>query len=595
MPALQSIAERFAAVVDAQPDASAVRGQTSELTYAGLDAASERIAKHLGAAGLPRSALVGVQLARRPEQVAVLLGILKAGLAYVPLDPHAPQDRRESLLNAAGCRLLITLDSDPGPTLARSLPRLDARELLANDAAAAQRLVEVDVPAEDLAYVIYTSGSTGEPKGVLIEQAGVVLLAEASSSFYRSLGVRSQFQFFPLAFDGSVCEMFYPILTGLELVVAHEDLRVLDADELLDSLEQLEVDSLITTPSFLARATPRPRRHPSVITVAGERCPPALARRWATEVTLVNAYGPTEATVAATMGIVPAGADTVDIGLPLSHVELTIIEDGAAQPPGEVGEIHLTGPAVARGYHNRPSETAAAFSFPSPGSGGSRTYRTGDLGRRRPDGRIEFLGRRDDQVQVRGFRVEPSEIEAAIEQLPGVSAAAVVAVGEGADRRLDALVLSQSPDLDLLEIRSRLRSSLPEHLVPSRLHRCEHLPYLPSGKLDRQEAARQCQAAAPPEAPDTVPDGDLIASLWMRALGGITVSETDDFFDLGGQSVLAARVVRDLRKLLGIQLPIETLYKNPVLADFRRAVEDATRFQRTVGSGRPVNQALTDS
>jgi amino acid adenylation domain-containing protein len=572
----QSITARFEDVAGRAADAVAVSGRGMRLTYDVLNRSANRLARQILSCGVRPEDRVGFQVARGPEQVIVMLAILKAGCAYVPLDPAYPEERTSFMLDDSACPLVISAGTElpESVTAGRSHLNLDLRtggDLPADDSNLSQ------VEPSSLAYVIYTSGSTGRPKGVLIEHRGVVLLADSLAQFYADYHVRRHYQFFSLTFDASVWEVFFSLLNGLELVVDSNGPAVLEPDELLDMLDAAGVDCFMTTPSYLARATPRPRPNLRTITVCGEACPPSLAAGWSRHCRFVNAYGPTENTVAATMAEVDGSDERMSIGWPLPHVEVLVLEGGRPVADGEVGQLHLAGPAVARGYQRRPELDAAAFvPDPRPGAGNARMYRTGDLGVRRDDGQFEYLGRVDDQVKIRGFRVEPSEIEARLRELERVADAVVVAFGGQASKSLAGFIRATG-ELDMDVVRRELQARLPAYMVPLVLDEVDEFPALPSGKINRRALSERAEAAygdrvAAGEAGDS---GSVVADLWKEALGRESVADADDFFALGGQSVLASQVVGRTRERLGIELPLRTIFENSTLGAYRTAVDRA--------------------
>lgn len=573
-----SITGAFEAVVRARPDAPALFDGGRSVSYDALNRAANRLARAIAGHGLPREALVAVHMPRGPRQVVAVLATLKAGAAYLPLDPSHPEERRRLVLDDAACALVLSAGPKPSPSLlaGRAHLDLDALDLPADDT----DLDPVDPGA--LAYAIHTSGSTGIPKGVLVEHRGVVLMAREYARVVGAPSGARHYLFFPLHFDGSVADIFFPLLAGLELVVDPEGPAGMEADELLDRLAAWNVWSVVVTPSYLARAQARPRPGLAALIVAGEPCPPDLARCWAGCGRLVNAYGPTEATVVAAMGEIAADDPTVTIGNALRYVELLLL-DGSGLPvaDGQIGEIVLAGPALARGYRNRPDLTAAAFVPRFPGDPqGPRMYRTGDLGRRRPDGRFEHCGRLDDQVKIRGVRIEPAEVEAHLRGLAGVEQAVVVAAGEEGDRFLAGFVRAPGCDGDAL--RRALRARVPPFLVPRIVEILPHLPLLPSGKTDRDALRRFAVARTRPAEPPTAAatPAAALAEIWQDVLARDRAKPNDDFFALGGDSLQAARLVGRVRDRFAVRLPLRALYDAPTFAEFCATVLEAVAAGR---------------
>jgi amino acid adenylation domain-containing protein len=577
-PLAPSIVSAFERVVESGPDRSAISGCDESWTYGELNGRANGIASVLREFGPSREAWVGLELPRGPWLVAAVFGILKAGCAYLPLDPSYPPARRDFLLEDAGCELLVAPASssqdDPVPTVRR----LDSGEPATRPVPAGGKDLGLDIGPNDLAYMIYTSGSTGRPKGVLLEHGGVVVLVSSLNRFFSEAGIpiERQYQFFNITFDATIWEIFLTLLSGREMFIDRPGPTTREPDDLLDMLDEHDVDCLMTTPSFLGRATPRDRPALRTIIVCGEPCPLSLADAWAGRHRIINAYGPTETTCVVTVGEFRAGESTVSIGPPLDHVTIEIVDgDGDQVDRGEIGEIWIGGPSVARGYNRRPELKA----FPSSTQSAGRTYRSGDLGYERPDGSLEFVGRVDHQVKIRGFRVEPAEIEARLEELPWVSSAVVVPFGPQSRRSLAAYLVGSEDTGSVEEARAHLRALLPSYMVPLLIEVVREIPLLPSGKTDRkclaEEAARHLdESSNGSQAADDA--GDLrssVAAIWTQALGVQVVSDGDDFFELGGHSAIAPGVVKRAEGLVDRPVPLRLLFANPTLATFVAALE----------------------
>jgi amino acid adenylation domain-containing protein len=574
--AVDSICGCFEEVARAQPAAIAIRTPDRTIAYDELNRLANGLARLILSHNLPPEARVAFRVPRGIDEVVLPLAILKAGAAYVPLDDSCPPDRLRFMLDDSECPLVITRRADP------SLPETPGRQHIVLDELTDGDLPPADgelppVSADSLAYVVFTSGSTGQPKGVLVEHRGVVLLARSLADFYGPKSVSTQYRFFPITFDGSVWETFFALLNGLELFIDDHGPALLEPDEMLDLLDAHRVDCLLTTPSYLTRATPRPRPNLKTITVCGEACAMSLARAWAPHHRFVNAYGPTENSVAATIGDVDTDDERMSIGSPLPHVDVLLVDDGHVVGDGLVGEIHLAGPAVARGYQRQPELTQTAFRPDDrPGHEGDRIYKTGDLGRCRPDGRFEFLGRIDEQVKVRGFRIEPMEIEAHLRGLPPVSDAVVVAFGTQAESSLAAFVTTSAERELADDLRRKLRAQLPAHMVPRVIETVDRLPVLPNGKLDRSALRRRAEEVAVPDVPmDRTDRSAVVRSIWQQTLGRDLLRDEDDFFALGGQSVTANLIVSRVREELRIELTLRSLFDNPTLSAFCDVVEAA--------------------
>jgi amino acid adenylation domain-containing protein len=567
-----SLVEMFESWVDRTPDAIALLAPGEALSYAGLDQRANRLAHRLRAHGVTIDSRVGLCAERSPEMIIAVLGILKAGAAYVPLDPTYPRERLAYLIEDAHVPVLLTREdilnageSDSGP-------------------AAAERLPGVAAP-ESLAYVIYTSGSTGRPKGVMVHHRGLSHLAAAQQRLFAVRPGSHVLQFASLSFDASASEIAMALGAGATLVLGPPERR-LSTEELTALLQGSTVVTL--PPTVLATLAPDQLPGLETLAVAGEACPVELARLWTPGRRFLNAYGPTEATVCATMRL-HDGGERLPIGRPIDGTESWILDARANPVPfGAVGELCVGGTGVARGYLHRPELTAASF-VPHPFAtlSGERLYRTGDLARYLPDGEVELLGRLDHQVKIRGFRIEPGEVEADLAALPGVREAAVVA-------REDRLVAYVSGDVATGELRRLLGERLPGYMVPSAFVVLAALPLTPNGKVDRNTlpSPEQQSAGESYRAPRT-PIEEIVAGIWAELLGVERVGLDGQFFELGGHSLLAARVTSRLRSAFGIEMPLRDLFAAPRLADFVARVE-AMRRIGAIRSAPPLQPVLRE-
>ncbi|WP_229402064.1 non-ribosomal peptide synthetase/MFS transporter [Micromonospora okii] len=559
------IEERAAAT----PDAVALTFEGRGVTYAELNAAANRVAHRLRAAGVGPETLVGVCAERSVELVAGLLGVLKAGGAYLPLDPEYPADRLSFMVTDAAAPVVLTQEHLRG-----TLPDTGATVLVLDDAA-----TWADQPATDpaplagpgnLAYVIYTSGSTGRPKGVPNTHRGIVNRLDWMQKAYRLGDDDAVLQKTPASFDVSVWEFFWPLRTGARLVLAKPGGHK-DAGYLRDLLVSERVTTAHFVPSMLTvflgedgvEAATALRR----VICSGEELPLASAVEFTTRLPwseLHNLYGPTEAAIDVSAWHCDparlAGLTGVPIGAPIANLRLHVLDPAGNEcPVGVAGELHIGGVGLARGYHRRPALTAERF-VPDPFSGepGARLYRTGDLARwvvapdgspdAAPGGVVEFLGRIDHQVKLRGLRIELGEIESALRGQPAVAEAAVIVREDTpGDKRLTAYVVG---DAEHAALKAALKETLPEYMVPAAFVTLDALPLSPNGKLDRRAlpapvVTREASVALVEPRDDTE---RLLAGIWSEVLGVETLGIDDDFFDLGGHSMLATQVVAKIRK-----------------------------------------------
>ena len=589
--------EREAALHPEQP--AVVLGD-AVLTYGELNRRANRLARHLRDLGVGPERTVGIALETSPEMIIALWGVLKAGGAYLGLDPKLPPDRLRFMLEDSGVRVVVTQGGAQSRPVHQESVRVVSLE--GEEAAAISRRSASDLEGgateENLAYVIYTSGSTGRPKGV---QGGHRQLLAYLSGILEVLEVEPGCSFAlhqSLAVDAPVTYLFASLCRGGVLHLLQTE-QVLDAELLRRSLATHPIDYFKTAPSHLGAllgtgGVALPRR---LLMVGGEAFPRDLLERLevpAGGCTVLNHYGPTETTVGVlTYAAGPAAAEaegpaTLPLGRPLAGARVVLLDRALRPvPPGTAGELYIGGPAVARGYLGRPALTAERF-LPDPfgGDPGQRLYRTGDLARHLPDGKLLFLGRLDHQVKIRGFRVELGEVESVLGSHPGVAwAVAMVREDLPGDRRL---VVYWVPELDAPaaepDLWRHLRDNLPEHMLPGTLVALEDLPRTPQGKVDRR-------ALPVPPAPATggadagdarTPVEQSLERLWAQMLGRQRVGVEESFFELGGHSLLATQVMSRVRRLFGVELPLRVLFETPTVAALARAVEGARRAGRSM-------------
>ena len=578
----------FEQQAEARPDDIALVCADQRMTYGELERRANQLARFLRSLGVRRGDCVGLWLERSLDAYIALLGILKAGAAYVPLDPDCPAERAAFILSDCHARVLVTtselaakvgqvsrLPGGPGAhadSFSGKVVALD--ELQAEIAAqASDRLSRAETGAtpQDLCYVIYTSGTTGKPKGVEIEHRSACHLVRAEGKLFQVQPSDRVYQGFSLAFDASVEEVWLSFFAGATLVAGTRDM-VRSGAALSGKLAGAGVTVLSCVPTLLAMMD---EDIPAVrlLILGGEVCPPDLVKRWWRPGRRVfNTYGPTEATVIATCAECHPN-EPVTIGQPVPNYLACILDEGLRPvPAGVAGELCLGGIGLARGYLGRPELTREKFISLDADGGAQRFYRTGDLARWNPDGNLEFLGRIDTQVKIRGFRVELAEIEAVLLECPGVQAAAVALRGVGpAAQQLVAYIVPQpATRLDERAIRASLRARLPAYMVPALLETLPQLPTLASGKVDRQRLPTPRTRSAE-ERRDLVPPRTAlekqIVAMWEELFAPVPVSVQDDFFhDLGGDSLLVACMVSELRKSPAFRrLSVLDVYEHPTV------------------------------
>ncbi|AGC43404.1 non-ribosomal peptide synthetase [Myxococcus stipitatus DSM 14675] len=579
----EALAHRlFEAQVARTPDAVAVSFEGRELRYRELDARANQLAGHLRGLGVGPEVRVGLCLERSPELVVGLLAILKAGGAWLPLDPTLPMARLGLMMRDAGVPVVITQEhlADELPIQAELLVCLDSEADAKHIARQPVVPPSVALSPDHLAYVIFTSGSTGKPKGTLLTHRGLCNTALAAVRAHRIQPDSRVLQFAAISFDASVCEVFSALLAGARLCLAPRDALMPGAP-----LQGLLVSQGITvatlTPSVLARLDPAGLPGLASVISAGEACTPELARQWVVGRHFVNAYGPTEVTVCASARE-QVDAERPDIGRAWPNVRLYVLDaEGRPVPTGVPGELFIGGVGVARGYLGRPELTAERF-VPDALSGtqGARLYRTGDRVRWLADGHLEFLGRTDFQVKLRGFRIELGEVEAALAELPEVREAAVAVREEAPGRRqLVAWIVPVDEEApDTAALRRALEARLPDYMVPSAFISLKALPLTSSGKVDRRALASEVQqqpqrAQDTYVAPRTAVERTLTA-IWSAVLSRERVGIHDNFFELGGDSIVSIQVIARAQEA-GLRITPRQFFQHQTIAALAPHVSEA--------------------
>ncbi|MFC9156620.1 non-ribosomal peptide synthase/polyketide synthase [Streptomyces bauhiniae] len=569
--AANTLPELFRAQAARTPDATALIFEGERLTYAELDARVEHTARVLAGLGAGPERTVAVALPRSVELVVALLATHRAGAAYLPLDPDYPADRLA----------LMVEDARPVCVIRDALPTGPEAEL------------PTSYDPRSPAYVIYTSGSTGRPKGVVVPHAGIVNRLLWMQDAYGLTGEDRVLQKTPSSFDVSVWEFFWPLITGAALVVARPEGHR-DPAYLAGLIREQGVTTVHFVPSMLQLFLEEPAAAGCAglrrVMCSGEALPAALTRRFHEVLTagLHNLYGPTEASVDVTATEIGPRATTVPIGRPVWNTRTYVLDAGLKPvPPGVAGELYLAGAQLARGYLDRPALTAERFVADPFSGSGARMYRTGDLARWTADGALEYLGRTDDQAKVRGFRVEPGEIEAVLTAHPSVTGAAVVV----RDQALVAYVVPDHGTLDTTVLRAHVAATLPAHMVPAAYVTLDALPLTPNGKLDRRalpDPDFRTDGALP-----RTPREEILCGLFADVLGLERVGVHDDFFALGGHSLAAMRLVSRVRAALGADLSLRAVFDAPTPARLAARLDAArTGARPALTTGRPRPERL---
>jgi amino acid adenylation domain-containing protein len=562
------------------PASTAASCGPSTLSYGDLEQRSTALAARLHGHGVERGHIVAVCLERSLDLLVSFVAVLKAGATYLPLDPAYPAERLEYMLRDSGPRALLS-----SGTLARRFGIDVPFMLVGEQGSRAEEVAEGPVPS-DAAYVIYTSGSTGSPKGVVVEHRSLANLATAQRALLSVSSEDRILQFSPLSFDAWIWELAMTLGAGATLVVPPPE-TVLAGAELAQLIRDESITHVTLPPSALATLDPSDVPSLETVVAAGEACPVTVAAAWAGHCRFYNAYGPTETTVCATAHECRPDDRRPPIGHPLANVRVYVVDrHGGLLPPLFPGELLVGGAGLARGYLDRPELTDERF-VDDPVHTGERVYRTGDRVRRLADGSLDFLGRLDEQLKIRGFRVEPGEIEAALRAHPAIVDAAVVADGEGPAARLAAfLVATGSGPTDARALRAELASRLPEYMLPSQFLWVDELPRSPSGKVDRPRL-REAAGHPPDESalPIQTETEGAVAAAYAAVLGLGHVGADGDFFQLGGQSLTAVQVASRIGRHLGLDVPLSQIYGAPVVADLAARLDE---LARSGGEARPA-------
>ena len=571
-----------------RPDAIAVISGQERMSYRELDERTNQLAHHLRRKGAGAERVVGICMDRSPEMVVAMVGVMKSSAAYVPLDPGYPKQRLRMMIEDAGMGLIVSKQGlvEAMPEHKAEMIRIDAdwEEISECDRGAVSR----EGSEENLSHVIYTSGSTGEPKGVGIRQGATAALIRWAREVYSEEQMRGVMASTSMNFDLSVFEVMAPLSVGGTVVVAES---ALEAGRVGAGGEVSLINTVPSAMGELVRMSAVPESV-KVVNLAGE----ALKRELVEEVyersgveEVMNLYGPTEDTTYTSWERVRRGEGReVTIGRPVSNTRIYILDERMEMVPiGVRGELYTSGEGLARGYYKRGEMTAERFvADVESDSEGGRMYRTGDVCRYREDGRIEYIGRKDEQVKVRGYRIELREIEGEMERQEEVREAVVVVQERGGVKRLVGYVVGEGGEVDVEKLKRKMRERVPEYMVPSVIVKLEEMPLTANGKVDRKrlpEPEQQQERGSDREREKTAVE-EIVAGIWSEVLKVKSVGVEESFFEMGGHSLLATQVISKVREALGVEVGLREMFEHPTVASLAEAVER----ERGAGELRPV-------
>jgi amino acid adenylation domain-containing protein len=574
-PQDKTFVDLFAEQVAKNPHNIALVFESESLTYQQLNEKAEQLADYLiENYQIQTDTLIGISAERSLEMIIGVLGILKAGGAYVPIDPNYPQERINFMLEDSGISVLLTqsflvdklpLDSLENPVEVVYLDDISWFDFAHHPRKDAKAQRKNQVKSDNLAYVIYTSGSTGKPKGVMIEHRGLVNLILAVDEILQIQPQSRVLQFANFSFDASIWEIAPTLSAGACLYLTRKE-NLLPSQELIDFLTKHKITHVTIPPSVLSLLPQATLPDLQILITAGEACPKELVTRWAKGRSFFNGYGPTESTVCATIALCQPNGQKPLIGKPLSNLRIYILDAHNQPLPTDIpGELCIAGVGLARGYFNRPELTAQKFMEVELFGQVERIYKTGDLARWKDDGNLEYLGRIDEQVKLRGFRIELGEIESLLLQHPSVNEAVVILYQTESNQSLIAYVTGIDHDFSS-DLKKYLKSSLPDYMIPAQIVVLEKLPLTPNGKIDRKALpAPNVGVAGLYAAPRNEVEAQL-SQLWSAVLERQEISIHDNFFDLGGHSLLVIKLLNLMQEMFGQKLTLSSLFQNPTIA-----------------------------
>ncbi len=565
-PRDKTMVDLFEEQVGKTPGNTALIFENTHLSYQELNTVGNQLADYLRKNyTIQPEDLAGIMLERSEWMMIAMLGVLKAGAGYVPIALDYPQERISYIMNDSGCKLLID--------------ETELNKFKTSQSNYSKENPSVSLTPNNLMYCIYTSGSTGLPKGVLVEHLTVVNLVYAQKNEFSITPDERILQFSSISFDASVEQVWLAFLSGAALVIVSRE-TLGDVKALERYITEKQVSHIHTVPAYLNELTIDNKRYLKRMIAGGDICPPYLAERWREHCAFYNEYGPTETTVTSTefkAELKSSSSNFVPIGKPIANTHIYILDDEKQPVPyGWLGELYIGGDGVARGYLNRPELTAERF-IANPFKAGQRMYRTGDLGRWLPDGNIEYLGRTDDQVKIRGFRIELGEIVSVLQKHNKVKDAVITAASiNGQDKELIAYT---SGDADTAELAALLKSNLPHYMVPSYFVKMDVFPLNKNGKIDRnalpKPTERYYQKQEDFAAPITTTEKKL-AAIWQDVLNISQIGIDDNFFDLGGTSLMVMRLINQVNQKTASNLRLASLYQLPTIRQLAQKIDTRT-------------------
>ncbi|MEH2026224.1 amino acid adenylation domain-containing protein [Nostoc sp.] len=576
-PLNQTLVDLFETQVAKNPDNLALVFESQSLTYQQLNQKANQLADYLiQNHQIKPDTLIGICVERSLEMIIGVLGILKAGAAYVPIDPNYPKDRVEFMLEDSGTSVLLTQSH-----LKEQLPldKLKHQIICLDRETFNSALTDNPNPQskpDNLAYIIYTSGSTGRPKGVMIEHRAIVNLALAWAETFQVQHHSRWLQFGSFSFDLSIGEIATALCAGACLYLANKE-TLLPSQALVDLLRDRKISHFTLSPSALSVLPQASLPDLQAVIVGGEACAAELVAQWGTKRRFFNCYGPTESTVIASISSCEPNGKKPSIGQPLSNIRIYILDaHNQPLPPGIPGELCIAGVGLARGYLNRPDFTAERFIEVELFGKTERIYKTGDLARWNYDGNLEYLSRIDDQVKLRGFRIELGEIESLLLQHSLVKEAVVILYETDNNPKLIAYVTAVEKSVNLWgQLKDYLKIRLPNYMVPSQIMVLDQLPLTSNGKLDRRALPTPDTATSTNFEMPVTPTEELLASLWQTLLKAQSVGRRDNFFELGGHSLLATQLVARIRDTFGVEVAVRKVFEQSVLSELATEIDKA--------------------